>query len=213
MVIKMDKIELFGLPGSGKSTLCSFISDKYHIPDIMYKYKNKFFYKINFHLFQYTFFFDKGLRKKYSEINNILNLDSKKNYSNVIDANISISKYIKYALFVYNKELKMKSLIIDEGTIHYTMVLYAEFNVPYEKCEKILNLLKKDDVTYIGLDTNFTQILSNIEKRNRHNTPIDFLKTKELEKILKKYQEYFNYMSLKYQTISYDEIVKYMEET
>ena len=200
--------ELFGIPGSGKSFICSKIEKNGYAKDIMRFYKENFIGKILFHAFLYTFEINKTLRKKYQKIIDILG--NPKRYSNIIDSRISIEVFIKYMIFIYfieKKYITKKDVIIDEGIIHYCIAIYAEYSVELNKIEQIIETLKiYDKKVIIGLRCDKKKAINQMKMRNRKTTAIDFLEGAELEKILDRYIEAEKYFENKFKCLHSDEI-------
>ena len=204
-------IDLYGMPGSGKSTVCNYLEQNLEFKNVKNWYIEKTIGKIIFHLYLYLFFLDKTSRKKYKEIMKII--DNKKAYKNYINSNVNISLYIKYMLFDYYLERKnIKKIIIDEGIIHYSISLYVEFNLEKEKIMKIIELLKLNNVKYIGLKIDIEESKKNIKKRNRKRCPIDFLNDNELDKFLKKWIEGITLISDRYILLEQKDLINYIKE-
>ena len=196
--------ELFGLPGSGKTTYCKNIYKTEQIRNIMHFYREIFFGKLIFHFYLKCISL---FKKDYRLYNKIINEIGDCNYINKIDKKIKINTYIKYLLFVNKIEKKhMKkntNLLVDEGVIHYCMAMIAEFSLSYENAEKILKIIKFENnrVIPIGLQCSVDKCLEHIEKRNRKNTPIDFLEKESLRNVLTNYEKSYNYFKNKYNEI------------
>ena len=205
--------ELFGLPGSGKTTICKEIEKKYNVCYINRFYKENIIGKIYFHIFLKFFKTNKNIRDKYDLC--LKQLSNYKTNKNIINAKLQIELYLKYIMFVYFIETKNKNqekkCIIDEGIIHYLMALYAEFNIPVEILEKILNILNISKIN-LGLKCNLEVICYQIKVRNRKNTPIDFLNDEDLKIILNKYNEAFNYFLQKFVGLYKDEMLNFFYE-
>ena len=198
--------ELYGLPGSGKSYYCKKMEIKDNIKDIYSFYKDKFIGKIIFHFFLYLFKINKNLRNKYQQI---LNIIGEREYINRIDNRIDFKIYIKYIIFVYFLELReKKNIIIDEGIFHYCTALYAEFDIEYDKVDKIIELLKIDKFKEIyRVSCDVEHAIIQIKKRNRKQTAIDFLKEKELKELLIRYYKIGEYFQNKYKIMNIEELL------
>lgn len=197
--------ELFGLPGAGKTTFCKKIYIYKKIKNIMSLYKDKFVGKVYFHFYlKYTIFF-KDEYELYKKI--MKELCNSNEYINKIDKKIKINLYIKYLLFVNKVEKeainKKRTFIVDEGIIHYCMTLMAEFSLPLDQVKKILNIIKFENnkIIPIGLKCDINTCLEHIEKRNRKNTPIDFLEKEDLRDLLNDYQDAYIIFCNKYKEI------------
>ncbi len=202
--------DLFGIPGSGKSTICDYVEKNCNITDIKNKYIEDFIGKVIFHLYLYLFFLDKASLKKYKQIKKIIG--NYKDYSNYINPKTKISLYIKYMLFDYYIETKVKKdCIIDEGIIHYCISLYVEFDLEIDKILKIIDLLKVEKIEYIGLSCSIDECIKNIKKRNRKRCDIDFLEGNDLISFLEKWNEGFNIMSKKYKTDNINNLKEYFK--
>lgn len=203
------KFELFGLPGSGKSYCCDIISKKKIAKNIMNYYKENFFGKVIFHLFLKFFILNIKLRKKYKEVIEILGETS--NYINLVNPNVKIELYIKYMIFIYFIENLYKiNIIIDEGIIHYCMVLYAEFSVEKNKINKIISAFNIEDKNIIGLNCEKEIAIKQMKKRNRKRTAIDFLGKDELSNILDRYLEIYNYFSKRFECLDIKEVENFI---
>lgn len=194
--------ELFGLPGSGKTTICKIVSKKNKNP--MFFYKETFLGKILFHLFLYTFFF----KKEYIELfYNLKKSLKNKKYVNIIDKRIPIDLYLKYIVFVYYLECSNKNIIIDEGIIHYCVALIAEFNVSNYEIENMIKFLDTKTIIY-GLNTTIDSVCINIKKRNRRNCPFDYLSNEKKIEVLKKYNYAIEYFKNRYKMMNAEEIIE-----
>lgn len=196
------KFELFGLPGSGKTSLCKKIKKKYKIKNPMDFYKYNFFGKILFHIFLSTFYFNKSNIKLFKELMSFLGDGF---YKNIIDNTIDIELYIKYIVFVNYIEQKKGNYVIDEGIIHYCIALYAEYNVDFKIIDIILEKTNVENIK-VGLKCSINKAMEQIKIRNRKSCPIDFLEEEKLFFILKKYNDAINYYRDKYSLLSNDEI-------
>ena len=204
--------ELFGMPGSGKTTYCKKIEKNLKICNVMNFYKENIFGKIYFKLWLKFFYINNNLKNKYLYIENILGNLQK--YKNVIDERIDIKLYIKYILFVYFLEKKnTRDIIFDEGIIHYCIALYAEFNVPFEKTDKILKYLNLESRRIsIGIKCNIFTALNQIKERNRKQTPIDFLDELSLKSLLNRYLTGVKYYSNNHYYYDSKEIMNFIKE-
>ena len=164
--------ELYGLPGSGKSTCCDRVQKQCNIKNPLEFYRDNIIGKICFHLFLKFF-------------------NNSNDYKNSLNLEIKLDLYIKYLIFIYYIEKKSKkTLIIDEGIIHYCLALYAEFNVELEKIDRIISVLKESNLKItIGLKCPVETAILQIKKRNRKRTAMDFLEDKDLENLLNRYFE------------------------
>ncbi len=197
--------ELFGLPGSGKTTFCNELYKNKKIKNLMSLYKENFWGKIYFHFYlkcMVLFKNEYGLYKKI--INELKESDI---YINKIDKNININLYIKYLLFVNMIERrvinKKITYIVDEGVIHYCIAMMAEFSLSLEKVNKLLDIInfKTSTIKPVGLKCNIDTCLQHIEKRNRKETPIDFLEKVKLINLLNDYQNAYDIFINKYKEI------------
>ncbi len=192
-------IELFGLPGAGKTTCGNNIEKKFKIKNILEFYRENLIGKILFHLFLYCFLLNANLREKYTKILNILQKEKIEN--NIINPHIKIELYIKYLLFAYCIEYKSKkSLVIDEGIIHYCMALFAEFNVSIDILEAIIDLLKISNkkIIIISLKCPINKAIKQMQIRKRKRTSLDFLSDEKLKIVLDRYSVVQKYFSKKY---------------
>ena len=204
--------ELFGLPGSGKTTCGNIIQEEFNINNKLEFYRNHFWGKIIFHVFLKIFFIDRQLKNKFTEIINVIG--NIKTYKNSIDCKISIELYIKYIIFVYFIEKKSKEdILIDEGIIHYLSALYAEFNVSFNKLDKIIEILEvKNEKTIVGLKCSKEQAFTQIKKRNRKRAAMDFLSDRKLNNLLDRYLKAEEYFCKKYPCLTISEIKDKIEK-
>lgn len=206
-------IELFGLPGSGKSFLCDKIQELGYAKNIMKFYKENFIGKVIFHLFLNCFTINKKLKKLYNDSLKIIGNTA--NYKNQINSSIPINLYVKYMVYIFFLENNIKkNIIIDEGIMHYSMALHAEYDLELEKIEEIIKLYEvKSKQTYC-LKCDKDIILMQIKKRNRKNTSIDFLEENELNNILEKYSKAQEFLVRKYKInyLNINEIISKIEE-
>ena len=151
--------DLYGMPGSGKSTICKRLENEIGIKNAKDKYIEKIVGRIIFRLYLKLYFLDSISRKMYKRITNIIGNLNK--YENCMNKKTDISLYIKYMLFDYFLERKIKKdVIIDEGIIHYGISLFVEFGLEEEKMKQIIELLKLDKVKYIGLKISIEECLN-----------------------------------------------------
>lgn len=209
-------IELFGLPGCGKSTLCKNI-EKNGYEDLLYKYKNRFLYKLIFHAStKFTFLFPNVYNNfKYIKQLFFENQVNIKEYKNMYIKKTSLILYIKYLSFIYTMEQKYdnKKVIIDEGIVHYCMALYSEFDIPLDSLKKIcFELLGDKTIIPVGLKISLDQCFYRIKKRNRRNTGIDYLNDNKLSKLILRYEKAFNYFSKFFVCKNHDNLLKYLED-
>lgn len=204
--------ELYGLPGSGKSTCCNRIQKEINIKNPLEFYRDNIIGKVYFHLFFKFFRFNKELKGKFDEILKVL--DDYNSYKNFLNSEIKIDIFLKYLIFVYYIEKNSKkTLILDEGIIHYCLALYAEFNVELEKLDKIVEILDifNSKIT-IGLKCSVETAIFQIKKRNRKRTAMDFLEDKELEELINRYFKAEEHFSDKYLSLEIKEIESYIKK-
>lgn len=193
-------IEIFGIPGSGKSTFCDNYSKENHFKNIMAFYRDTIIGRIIYKIFMRLYFIFPSIKKKYDIILKMIN---DKNYTNKLDKNIDIKKYIKYMLFIYYCEAKNQKrngkIIVDEGIIHYSVALYAEFDVEFKTIQKIINLLKLDSVQYYLLFKDTGIAFKQMQERARKRCALDFLDEFDSKEMLNKYKDgetiIFTYLS------------------
>lgn len=188
-------IEVFGLPGSGKTTFCQKYAMENKLYNLLGFYRDSFFGRSLYYLFKYFYFLIPTVNKK---VKNIMFLLSKKDHTNKIRKDILIKEYVIFMCFVYYHELKCnKHVIIDEGIIHYCMALYAEYDVEFNVLDQIIEELKVDKkMKYIVLKCSVDECLLRMCKRNRKRSAIDFLEESELKLLLLKYEEALKYYKI-----------------
>lgn len=191
--------ELYGLPGSGKSTTCNKLKETKELDDIMFFYKEKLLGKIIYHLFLILFPINPKLNKVYKKINN--KLSKYLNNKNKIDASVPLSLYIKYIVFIFYIENKYahkknKGICIDEGVIHLCIAIHAEFDVPISLLDDIIEITSGAlNRKLVRVDCSIEDAIIRMKKRNRKRAPIDYLDEHQLKELLKDYkkaEEYFN---------------------
>lgn len=203
-------IELFGLPGSGKSFYCNQLEQNNFFKDIMKFYRENFFGKVLLHLVIEFCLLDKKFKKIYKDIFNFIN----DNNVNVLSGKNDIELYVKYMIFIYFIEVnkKKKNIIIDEGIVHYCMVLYAEYSVEMEKCIKILEYFDskkyKDCKKVYRVSCDIETAIIRSKKRNRKRAPIDFIEGKQLYDILSRYNDFIKNVSYRYEVFKLKELEK-----
>ncbi|MCI8273209.1 MAG: hypothetical protein HFJ55_03900 [Clostridia bacterium] len=202
-------VELFGLPGSGKTFYCNELREKKKYRDIMTFYKEKFFGKVIFHLILIFGMIKKEFRKTYNDLIDIIGTDiNKKNW---ITKEAEMNIYIKYIVIIYFIEKNSKNLVIDEGIIHYCMVLFAEYELDKEQCFKIIeyfdNKYFKDKKCICNINCNIDIALSRMKNRNRKRAPIDFLSDDKLIILLERYEQFIGYIKNKYTIIDISELL------
>lgn len=201
--------ELFGIPGCGKTICCKRIEKATPIQNPMEFYKETFVGKVLFHLFLLTFRLNGKYRSLYQ---NALTILGETSYTNMMDKTISKELYLKYMMFVYSLEKRSsKSIVIDEGIIHYAIALHAEFDIEFEKLDAIIELLQGKNVTPLGISATVEECMGFIKKRNRKECSLDFLESNDLENMLNRYQEGLDYFSQKYKVQTIEEIVNYLK--
>ncbi len=178
-------IELYGAPGSGKTTLCKKISKVIGFECPMNFYLDNIVGKIFMHLFWHTFTVKSDLRRKYKQIIDIV----RGQYTHLYNQSLDIKMYINYLMFAYYVEGNAhdKDIVMDEGILHYCIALYAEFGVEIEKVEQIYELLRVEERVLYKVSTEKTEILQRLKKRNRHVTAIDELPDEVISALLERY--------------------------
>lgn len=195
--------EFFGLPGSGKSTVCSMMRKKGY-QDLLFFYKNNIFGKMIFHLKFYLFKMNRKNRELFKNIEEIIPVNCR---NSIFVKNTTIDFYIKYLVLISRLEKKsIGNNCIDEGIVHYLMALYAEFNVNIDILNKIMVAIgfPTDFVKSIGINCSVQDAYYRICKRNRKQTGIDFLNKDEMIDLLNRYFEIYKYFSLSFQCKDFD---------
>lgn len=191
--------ELFGIPGSGKTTMCKKLDNDKGYKNIMFFYRESFVGKVIYQLFLRFFVFNKKLRLMYNEINVILK-DYLEN-DNIISKDVKLDLFIKYIIFVCYIESKYYkyNVCVDEGILHLCIAIYAEFGVPLQVLERIMYLTSnKNNIRYILINCEIEKAMLQIKRRNRKRAPIDFITDDELRKLLFRYKTAEEYFSLRY---------------
>ena len=197
--------EIFGIPGSGKTTCCENLK-KYSVKNPIIFYRNNNIGKILFHIFLRIYWIDKELCDYMKKIKNIIGKDKK--YVNIYNSKITIDLYIKYMLFSYFIEKKSKgNIVIDEGIIHFCTAMYAEFDLEIEKIKKIINIFKDiANLEIIYLECSVNIAIEQSKKRQRKRAAIDFLNDIELKKLYQRYEYICTLLSRNYLTLTALEI-------
>lgn len=187
-------VELFGAPGSGKTTICNQLEEESVAVNVMDRYREHTIGKIYMHFFWKTFFFKKNIKKKYNYLMAI--------FDNAGYSSKDLRELITFIMFTYFLEEKFayseKKLIFDEGVVHYMIALYAEYGIDIDTLNKVKSILSIPTISVIGLDICKENILRNIKKRNRHRTKMDSLSDSEMSKLVDRYQEGIKFYSTMY---------------
>lgn len=205
-------IELFGLPGCGKTHLINEIRGNSPLALVS---ENKikriviYFAKLLSSFMPESVF----LRKKLMDI-----LSGQELHPIYLEKDCQ--KYIENLVmlcFGY-KHAGSKTLFMDEGIIHRVVSLAVNYNLGVNSVFLLIECLKK----YVCiskiffLDVPIEECLKGIEERNRHSCLMDELKGSELKAFLLSYQKYFDAIQKKYNFLritrnQYDELKKVVE--
>lgn len=206
--------ELFGCPGSGKTTTCKELEQKCKLVFISDFYKETLIGKAFLHIFLKCFILVPKYRKIYHKLLKVIG-DYKK-HKNIFGFKTDICMFLKYMIFVYYIEEKYKvpneRIIIDEGIVHYLMALYSEYDVSFEVLDKILDVFKNENRYSIGLKIDFNDNLNQMLKRQRKETEIDFLNNNETKKLLQRYTTAFLHYTELFQAFEQEKLINYFKE-
>lgn len=190
-------LELYGLPGSGKS----FIIKKINRNTFIGFTKNIKIKKIVIKLGKkISIWMPSSIILKNKIYCIIKNISLKPLY---IERSINehINNIIMIA-FGYKWRGK-RNLYMDEGIIHRIVSFAVNYNIPIEQTFLIINLFEKylKNSVIIYLDVNVNDCLNGIKKRNRHICEMDELKGEKLKQYLNSFKIYFDAIYHKYSHI------------
>lgn len=187
----MNFIEMFGIPGSGKSFYAEKIASEKEIPsytDFSNSLFNKGYLKIFVHLRLSNAVepdMSKQIFKLYSPY--------QKN-KNQFGFNVNLETYLHQLMYTYHIQKKMakndKKMVFDEGVLHRIIAIESEFCVPHTVSSTALRYLSDTyDMKYFFVRCNYKTAYLRVLNRNRKNAPMDFLRNEDLEKFLKVYDK------------------------
>ncbi|MFJ6990409.1 hypothetical protein [Limosilactobacillus mucosae] len=189
--MKKQNIELFGIPGSGKSYYAKKMIDddsKYlNVTTYLFSRYGSLKFKFFVHG-RLSFLYERKITKKL-----ILLFKPYLNNNNVFGFDVKLIIYIYQMIYLYHiKNLyqnKPKVLFFDEGIIHRLISIEAEFDVPHNIAVKAYHILDNDNVKYFFIDVPVQLAVERIRLRNRNITNMDFLNNLDLVRFLNKYHE------------------------
>lgn len=187
-------VELFGLPGAGKTYVINTIRGNCTIGVESKNRFKKFFINI---IKSFSLFTPESLKLK-RDIHGLLKLDS----SEPLFISTSIEKHlnnIALVIFGYSHSTRSK-LFLDEGIIHRVVSFAVNYNLELDVVLKITDIvipyLKLVNCFY--LDCDVQECFSSIKSRNRHFCEMDELDDTKLIAFLSAYKVYFNAIQEKY---------------
>lgn len=191
-------IELFGLPGSGKTYAINKIKGN-NLLNVTSE--NRIMNIILSFLKQVSLYMPSSLRLKRKLVctfNKILTYP--------IYINNPKSFYIDnltVVAFGY-KHSGNKDIYMDEGIIHRIVSFSVNYNVDLEVFDEIVKIFTPylSNVKIVYLDVDIDECIDSIKKRNRHDCKMDEMSKDLLDEYLKKYRFYFDYIMSKYNFIS-----------
>lgn len=197
-------IDIFGIPGSGKSYLAyELIKMKSNsTKNLTLIERTTFHGKVLKKLGM--FMIKKVFNKKLYKDKNYNFLIQKYNQKGKYNTNRNIQEYIYRMLYIqlqynfYNKFSK-KDFIVEEGVYHAIITMAVDFEIESKDVKLltkyIYNKNKKNKLTVIYHKATVLTAERSIKKRNRKSAPIDFLVGKELLFFLKEYEKYCELVS------------------
>lgn len=169
-------VELYGLPGSGKSTLVSSFCD------IKLDYKkygtNTFIGNSKFNKFKYGILCLKP-QNFLTLILLIFSVAGKKSSFKIKMKDRIISLlYVIYILDIV--QTKNEKFILDEGLVQALSAFYIGFNFRENVLYHIKKLINKQNYVFCYCDISYEESLSRMHSRNRKSANIDFMDRTEL---------------------------------
>ena len=197
-------IELFGVPGSGKTYFATNLCKSNNYIDY-HKYRYSFFGKI---LMKFRFLLYKK-SYRYKEDLKFVNEYLMKH--NLKVSSFMRDNYILQLSFFHSKlndkysDSINKIIVFDEGIIQSITALTYENELPMFAAKDLFHYFKFDHAKYYYVKTNIDMTIENIKKRNRKVCEIDYLEGEELREFLLKEQEIFQFLA---NEINYEEVPK-----
>lgn len=182
-------IELYGLPGSGKSyTIQQLNGGK----PIGMETKNKIKKRIISCCKKLAIWMPDSLSLKKKLKSEVINLQTSPMF-----IERTINEYINNLVMIafgYRWTNGNKKLYMDEGIVHRVVSFAVNYNMSIDQMMKVLDILKKyiDKAIVVYLDVEITDCLNSIVKRNRHQYKMDNMNRKQLELFLSSYIKYFD---------------------
>lgn len=193
----MDFIELFGVPGSGKSFYTKKIASESKLLSYI-DFSNNFINKICFKAFvrlRLSSIIEpkasKQVFKLYSPYKKKKNIFGFKDRFNL---DVKLETYLQQLIYVYHVQKKLikknKKMVFDEGILHRIIAIESEFGVPHSVSITALRYLTSNfDVEYLFIHCDCKTACSRVVDRNRNQTALDFLRGKNLEKFIDSYDK------------------------
>lgn len=187
-------IELYGLPGCGKSFLLSSLTGKM---DASHSTKNPC-REMLMKLLKKAVVFTPGAMKLKKKIYVVLGTEKK----SPIYFYRPLSVYIDNLCMIATsyRRLKRKDLYMDEGYIQRIVAMAVNYGISIEDTFHIIDIIRKvipyTYTFYLYYDAE--ACFQSIKGRNRHEVEMDELDDEMLMKFLKQYEVYFRLISKKY---------------
>lgn len=186
-----QSIELFGIPGSGKSYYIKKMIDndpKYlNVTTYLFSKYGNLKFKIFVHG-RLSFFYEHEITNK------VINLFRPYlGKENIFGFDVKLIIYIYQLIYIYHfKRLyksKPKILVFDEGIVHRLISIETEFDIPHDIMMQAYYLLIDSNVKNIFIDVPTQLAFKRIHIRNRNITSMDFLSDEELRIFLDRYRK------------------------
>lgn len=188
-----DIVEIFGIPGSGKTFYAKSFAEKndYRL-FLYYLFSNK--WNLLFKIFVHC-------KLSYligHRINKILLKIYKPFFKNEnqFGFNVKLKNYIYQLVYLYLFEKyftkKHIRIVYDEGIIHHLIGIEAEFDIDHSVSLKAYQALNTYPTTKIFISTNVKTAKERIKFRNRKFSSMDYLSEDLLEQFLTRYNDVCN---------------------
>lgn len=188
-------IEFIGLPGSGKTYLCSQIENDFSekgvkTVNLIEMSRSKSLYKL---YFKFIRFFAKMNPKIHSVSVELQTLLVKYRGIQAKYNDCKIDSYISdICELVFLKHLMKKSekvLLLDEGLLQRAVTIAINYGLSKSDFTKLIRILEKHIDSTVYLKITCDDAFSSIRHRNRHVCIMDDLSDEKLKKFLRKYYD------------------------
>ncbi|MFJ6971842.1 MAG: hypothetical protein ACIRZ4_07185 [Limosilactobacillus mucosae] len=186
-------IEIFGIPGSGKTYYTEkIIKDNpqyFDFSKYLFSRTGNLYFKIFVHL-RLSYLYEYKLTKQVITI-----MKPYLKNENVFGFNVKLINYVYQLIYLYHVKKKYLNknvdVIFDEGIVHHLIGIEAEFNVPHDILISVYNILNSIDLKKqtqnIFIDVPINTAFKRIRMRNRKFSSMDYLNDTKLMTFLKNY--------------------------